>query len=643
MTEVTPRRRDALVVATLLLAVMGTMLAWQGWRQRMPTIDLVPHYLDALAFVREGIVPSRGTLGSSGAYNPPGPTWLIVPGVLATDDPRLAEFFASSLMYGLTVLGIYLLARSSFGRGTAILAASIFACSEVGLFVASTLWPRAPVQPFVVWMIYWLRRWAVDRDGRGLAIALAIYGSGMYVFMEIAPLALLIPLCWYFYRPPVHTRALGIVAVVVFAMWSPYLVYEAGHDDRDLRSILLRTDVHRANAPSRLDQPWCDPRLVVVTDRGERLRSSGEMPGTAPPDSTASRIATAAVNVLLRVRGAAANAVQGMVGRTSAAGTAPSVLVFTSLVIALIAVGVSRDGRLRSAVASRIPFAQARTVAGFVVGAFALFVPSIVVPLFSADGSIEPETDAALQTLQILLLVTATLIALAGPILKAVWRLVSVLAANRTAGGRFLVMALLVPLTALLVLVEPGRSDRMWWLWPLVTVFLAALIVDVVRTATAFRRIAGGGLAILIFAFTCATETTTARVHSWRTNGWEGADGDDMRAAEYIASRVYPGHEARIGYHRPIFAGIPALSAIDRRFKVGAEFDLVLAYRFRIANESRCAEGFGPDDEYRLVWESSPPSPPGMYRALAAPDSAFHPIRLFGTIELFERVTGPMR
>ena len=110
-----------------------------------------------------------------------------------------------------------------------------------------------------------------------------------------------------------------------------------------------------------------------------------------------------------------------------------------------------------------------------------------------------------------------------------------------------------------------------------------------------------------------------------------------MRAAEYIASRVHPGNEARIGYHLPFFEGIPALATIDRRFKVGAEFDLVLAYRFRIANESRCAEGFGPDDEYRLGRESSRPTPHGMYRALAAPGSAFHQIRRFGSTELFER------
>jgi hypothetical protein len=67
-----------------------------------------------------------------------------------------------------------------------------------------------------------------------------------------------------------------------------------------------------------------------------------------------------------------------------------------------------------------------------------------------------------------------------------------------------------------------------------------------------------------------------------------------MRAAEYIASRVHPGHEARIGYHVPSSTAFPTLSAIDRRFKVGAEFDLVLAYRFRIANESRMRRRLWP-------------------------------------------------
>ena len=59
-------RRDPLLALVVLVAFAGTMFAWQGWRERVPTIDLVPHYLDALAFVRDGVVPTRGTVSAEG-------------------------------------------------------------------------------------------------------------------------------------------------------------------------------------------------------------------------------------------------------------------------------------------------------------------------------------------------------------------------------------------------------------------------------------------------------------------------------------------------------------------------------------------------------------------------------------------------
>lgn len=628
-------RRDPLLAVVVLVAFAGTMLAWQGWRERVPTIDLVPHYLDALAFVRDGVMPTRGTVSSYGAYNPPGTTWLLVPGVLLTDEPRLAELFASSLLYLATLLGIYMLARSSFSRTAALLAVCLYAFSEVGLFVAGTLWPRAPIQPFVVWMICWLQRWAVQRDARGLPIALAIWATGLYVFMEIAPIVLLIPICWYVYKPPVRLPSLAAAALGLLVVWWPYLAYEARHDYRDLRSILLQSDVGRARSTVRATA-WCDPQVVVVTGDGTTLPPAG----SRTSDDTAEdsdRVKTLALTGLIRARGSAVNAVEGVVGRTSTPPAPVSIALFAGLALAMLAM-LSGSAPSPSNAPRRMPFARTRIVIGAVTIVAAIGLPAALVPLFSPDGSIEEATRDALETLRILLLVLAVTVAFAGPIARAAARLARHLRTDLVASPaqRFLVAGFLLPWAVLAALVEPGRSDRFWWLWPLAAVFLAALVVHV-GGGLRRPRLASIVLGVLVIVLSCATPTHVARLQSWRANGWAGADSDQMRAVDDVASRL-GSRETRIGYHLPFFEGIPRLSVVDSRFKVGAELDLVLAYKYRIANASRCAEGFSPDDEYRIVWTMSRPSPPGAYRIIASPANAFQPVGLFGAAGLYRRV-----
>ena len=65
------RGADPILLVILALAVAGAALALQGWRAHSPTIDLVPHYLDAVALVRDGVIPTRGTISSYLTYNPP--------------------------------------------------------------------------------------------------------------------------------------------------------------------------------------------------------------------------------------------------------------------------------------------------------------------------------------------------------------------------------------------------------------------------------------------------------------------------------------------------------------------------------------------------------------------------------------------
>ena len=230
---------------------------------------------------------------------------------------------------------------------------------------------------------------------------------------------------------------------------------------------------------------------------------------------------------------------------------------------------------------------------------------------------------------------------LAQPISVALARFATLVRASSqsSATGSFLLFALLVPWTALLILVEPGRSDRFWWLWPLLVVFLAALVFHVVGTTTVRRRIVAAGLGTLLLALSSVNPSSAARLQSWYTHGWSGVDTDHIRAVDYIASRVAGPRQPQVGYHLPFFHGITTLSSADARFKVGAQFDLVFAQKHGIVNATRCPEGFGPDDDYRLADDPSRPLPTGNYRVVGAPDAGFRLARRFGSTRVFERVT----
>src|ERR671936_678167 len=47
--------------------------------------------------------------------------------------------------------------------------------------------PHLPLPCFYVWMVYWTGRWIRHQQARSFTAALVTWGSGMYVFLELAP------------------------------------------------------------------------------------------------------------------------------------------------------------------------------------------------------------------------------------------------------------------------------------------------------------------------------------------------------------------------------------------------------------------------------------------------------------------------
>jgi hypothetical protein len=93
------------------------------------------------------------------------------------------------------------------------------------------------------------------------------------------------------------------------------------------------------------------------------------------------------------------------------------------------------------------------------------------------------------------------------------------------------------------------------------------------------------------------------RAQSWVDSGWSGADADAVKAVDYIATDMHAhGQEsAAIGYAKDDDPFLPKFNVIDKRYKVGADFDFLLSSRHHLANLNQCAEGFSSRDIYRIV------------------------------------------
>ena len=227
-------------LGVLLVALIGAVFVLQGWRSRIPNFDMMTTIDDAQRLVDAGRLPDRGVLTSFFSFTPPGAAWLMAPGVWGFDDPRRFEYVGSLGTYVATLLGIFLLARMYFGRECALLATILYGFSEHGILAGTTLWQRYPIHCFTVWTVVLLARWVRDDKGRFLAGAIAVWSAGMYVFLEMAPAILLVPVLWVLFRPRVQMIPLAAALLFTFIIWFPYLRFERSRHFADVKSQVLR-------------------------------------------------------------------------------------------------------------------------------------------------------------------------------------------------------------------------------------------------------------------------------------------------------------------------------------------------------------------------------------------------------------------
>jgi hypothetical protein len=624
------RLMPILLVAAVALA--GAMLTLAGWRSRIPNFDILTTIDVAQQLLSSGRVPDRGVLTSFGSFTPPGAAWLMAPGMIAFQEPRLFEFVASIGLYFGTIAGIFLLSRRLLGWRSAVLAATLYACSQLGLTAASSVWQRYPIHAFSVWVVYWAVRWAEERKSKFLAGSLLTWAVGMYVFMEMAPSILVIPAFWLARRPPIRVAPVAIALALAALVWLPYLRFEQSRGFIDLRSQLQQIDIQ----PALTSLSWCDASVVPA--------QWAVTAATPPPEQRS----TPRPALVTRLKQRAADRAATIVRQFLLAGFSNISLVpGAGVLLCLLAVGGAGFLLFPIVAFRRVQHEAACSTqlirVGVVLALAGLVCNEVVLgSLLRADGALSHSTVLLIRWLQAVTLMAAFALTLGNRVLvrtmqSAVARWTAT-ADPRLGDPMLLGLAILTPWLALLLVADFDR--RFWWLWPMQVISLAAAVTYLPMRLRAPRWIHWVG-ALAVVAVVGSNTVLASRVQEWKRDGWSGHDAIEIEVTDRIAEHLQsvPGTPAAIGYEVNFWKFMAVYHGLDSRYKVGADLDLLLKYRHGITNVDQCAEGLSSDDVFRALQLNDAGADPlnGLNRMVVPLDHAYRPLETVNGYEILER------
>ena len=570
----------------LLVAALGVLLILQGWRSRIPDFGVLTTIDAAQELVDHHRLPERGAVSSFESFTPPGLAWLMIPGLLVARDPRLFEYVGSVSLYVGTLVGVFLVARRVFGRNAALLAVVVYGWSEFGLTAGSSLFQRYPLQFFIVAIVYCVLRWVDDNDSRWIAAAALTWAAGMNVHMELAPAVLVAPVLWLLWRPAVRLLPLALAAAAAAALWYPYVAFERDRRFIDLRSQILREPIRRVD----FADSWCDP---------------GRVPGQWLVDAARERAWEASRSAWSTRRWLSdrANALVGLWSANFTQSRVPGAryALFLLSVLGVAASLVGAAARTRQSV-SRWEGDGGGRLKWLALGVAILAVAfnEYALSHVSADRVLGRSSIWTIRAGQTCLLVIALLLARFRRAIAAGWLQAARLLSPSSPQPAVFGLCLAVMWLALLLVADAER--RFWQLWPLQAIALSAAVVYVPRllgVPRTLRWCAAASVCVVVLS----NAVLFAHLESWRREGWAGRDAPEIAVVDAIAGRMHAKRttDTSVGYQVDFWRFMADVNSVDSRYKVGADIDLLLKYRHRISNQDRCAEGFRPEDDYRVV------------------------------------------
>ena len=544
---------------TLGMIAIGLLLSVQGWRGRLSgfNYDQIINIEEALRLVHGEGLPRCGGLCSFGSHIPPGTAWLFIPGVL-TGEPRLYEVVGPLLLELATLLGLFLLVRRSSNESSALFAVALYALSALGIMFGSSLWPRANPCAYV-WMTYFVLLWIERRNAWYLTAAMAVWGIGLLIYLEMAPAGLMFVVAWWIYRPPLRPAALACGLIAIMAIWAPYLSFERQRGFVDLRSQLFSQSL----------QPQQAKELAAYDDAlGSWDKVKQELgdyePGEAKdPTVVVKSLRTLALRGFFFARNLDANFVDfGLLGIIPAA-------IFLAAYFAVI----SHRLHLAKHLEQQVWLTW--------LGVILLVLGAVANPWVAArllGKSLNPGPLRIVLVIETIILAAGLLLVWRRRVAPGVTRLEglvnTVMTDDEATASESTVkhisshgLAVLLWLVAgpwLGLAILAVNSKYQWGLWPL-QLAVVAIVASILPQRWNWPRWAAVATTTLVLITASVNSMTIARIADWRKHGYAGVDSPEIQAADYLAEQIRKEDQpaVKIGYHL-FFNGFEAVQSHDR-------------------------------------------------------------------------------
>ncbi len=190
--------------------------------------------------VSHGLLVATSNIASIHIYNPPAIIYFFMLPAAFSADPLWGAVMVGVLMT-LSVLLTYVFVRRYYGRGTATIAALLYAVAARPIFYSRFIWNQNLLPIFTILFLFTLF-WGVVERKKGW-LAPAIFLLGILIQLHATGIMMAFPLGVALFLAPktLRWRDLLLGSVALFVSYFPYLLWEVSTNYIDVRTLLAVT------------------------------------------------------------------------------------------------------------------------------------------------------------------------------------------------------------------------------------------------------------------------------------------------------------------------------------------------------------------------------------------------------------------
>lgn len=219
--------------------------------------------------IRYGLLPMTSNASSLGISNPPGVIYILMLPALFSADPVWAAV-QQGLITTVAVLLAYFFVRRYYGRLAGIVAALLYATAASTIHYGRFIWQQNMMSPFVVLFMFALFWGVVDRRRGWLAPAIVLLGLLVQLHESTALLVIPLFVAIVLAAKTIRWRDIALSAILLFIIYSPYLLWEIHTNFADVHTLLAPAQVHLSNNHAIISSQAIDFYRLFLSPYGQQ-------------------------------------------------------------------------------------------------------------------------------------------------------------------------------------------------------------------------------------------------------------------------------------------------------------------------------------------------------------------------------------